>query len=130
MRTLLITKAAVELLAGLAFALFPSLSIDFLLGAQLDAPAGLYAFRMFAVAILAMGFGCWLVRNDTGSVAVRGLIIALLFYDLAFVAILLAARFVAGLSGIGLWPTVVVHLCLAGFSALRLGKKPAVVRAG
>ena len=71
MKTLLFAKAALEILAGLAFALFPS-----------------------ALFLL---------------LAARGLVTATAFYDFAFVDLLLATRFVGGLSGIALWPTVVLH---------------------
>jgi hypothetical protein len=53
---------------------------------------------------------CWLAREDSASTAPRGLIAAMVFYDFVFVALLLAARFVGGLSGLALWPTVVFHL--------------------
>lgn len=128
MRTLLVTKSAVEVLAGLAATLVPSWFFSFLLG-TLDAPAGLYAFRMFGVAIIAVGIACWLARNDNGSQAGRPLILALLLYDILFVTILLAARFGAGLSGFGLWPTVLVHLALASSSVLCLRSERAVAHA-
>ena len=105
-------KFAVEALAGLAFALFPSSLFLILLGVPLDT-SGAYAFRMFGAAILAIGIACWLAREDSASRAARALVIATAFYDVAFIAILFAARFVGGLSGIGLWPTVTLHLGLA-----------------
>ena len=129
LKTLILVKFAVEVLAGLGFALFAGTLFVFLLGAPLPA-AGLYAFRMFGVAIFAMGIACWLTRDEPESTAARALITAMLLYDLAFVAILLAARFSAGLSGVGFWPTVAVHLGLAACSLLCLRKEPAVARAG
>lgn len=128
MKTLLFAKAAVEMLAGLAFALFPGALFLILLGVPLDA-SGAYAFRMFGAAIFAIGLACWLAREDSASTAVRGLVTATAFYDFVFVALLLAARFVGGLSGIALWPTVVLHLGLA-VSCLFCLRQGSVVRVG
>jgi hypothetical protein len=130
LKTLLIVKSAVEILAGLAFALFPGELFLILLGTPLDSPAGLYAFRMFGAAIFAIGLACWLANDDSESVASRGLIMAMLLYDVAFVAILLSARLGARLSGIGLWPVVLLHSGLGISSLLCLRKGTTVVRAG
>jgi hypothetical protein len=128
MKTLLFAKAAVEILAGLAFASFPSGLFFILLGVPLDA-SGACAFRMFGGAIFAIGLACWLAREDSASMAARGLVTATAFYDFVFVAILLASRFVGGLSGIALWPTVVLHLGLA-VSCLFCLRQGSVVRVG
>jgi Kef-type K+ transport system membrane component KefB len=128
MKTLLVVKAPVEVLAGVAFTLFPSALFALLLGAPLDAP-GAFAFRMFGSAIFAIGLACWLVRDESESRTARGLIKATLFYDVAFVTILLAARLSAGLSGIAVWPVVMLHLGLAIFSLFCL-RPGSVVRAG
>jgi riboflavin transporter FmnP len=127
-RTLVLVKFVVEVLAGLAFLIFPSTLFFILLGVPLDA-SGAYAFRMFGGAIFAIGVACWLAREDSASTAARGLIAATAFYDFVFVAILLAARFVGGLSGLALWPTVVFHLGLA-FSSLFCLRQGSVVRGG
>jgi hypothetical protein len=78
LKTLLIVKAAVEMLAGLAFVLAPNALFVVLLGVPLDV-TGVYAFRKFGAAIFAMGLACWLTRNDSGSPAASALTIALLF---------------------------------------------------
>ncbi len=126
MKNLILVKFAVEALAGLAFLIFPSALFLILLGVPLDA-SGAYAFRMFGGAILAIGVACWLVREDSASGAARGLVTATAFYDFVFVALLLAARFVGGLSGIGLWSTIVLHLGLAVYCLFCL-RQGSVVR--
>jgi hypothetical protein len=123
MKTLLIAKSAVEVLAGLALALFPSMSVSLLLGSPLDVPVGTVLGRIAGVALLTLGIACWLARNDSQSPAAAGLIVALLFYDAAVVVILLSARFALGLSGIGLWPAVVLHSGLGIWSLLCLRKR-------
>jgi len=127
-RTLILVKFAVEVLAGLAFLIFPSALFFILLGVPLDA-SGAYVFRMFGGAIFAIGVACWLAREDSASTAARGLITATAFYDFVFVAILLAARLVGGLSSLALWTTVVLHLGLA-FSSLFCLRQGSVVRVG
>jgi hypothetical protein len=63
LKTLLIAKAAVEVLAGLALAFFPSLSVSILLGSPLDTPAGTVVARIAAAALLTLGIACWLARK-------------------------------------------------------------------
>ena len=123
MKSLLIVKAVIEIFAGLAFALFPSGIIFILLGEPLETPASISTVRMFAAAILALGLACWLSRNDGESPAATGLITALLFYDAAFVVVLLSAHWGMGLTGVGLWPVVGLHSVLAGLSIFCLWRR-------
>lgn len=120
MKTLLIAKAAAEALTGLALVLLPSLLVFLLLGVSLDTPVGTVVVRMTGAALLTLGIACWLARNDSKSRAATGLIAALLFYDAAVVVIFLVARLAMGLSGIALWPVVVLHLGLGVWSLLCL----------
>ena len=129
MKTLLLVKTGVEVSAGLAFAAYPSRLMFILLGQALDAPAAIAAVRMFGAAIFALGLACWLARKDSGSPAAKALIMALLFYDAAFIGVLLASRFSRGLSGVGLWPVVILHSALAIYSLICL-RQGLVVRAG
>jgi hypothetical protein len=128
MKTLLTVKAVAEALAGLALALFPSLLVSLLLGSPLDAPVGTVIARMAGAALLTLGIACWLARNDSQSRAAIGLIAALLLYDAAVVAIFLIARLAMDLSGIGLWPIVVLHSGLWIWSLLCLRKVREAVR--
>jgi hypothetical protein len=124
MKTLLIAKSAVELLAGLALALFPSMSVSLLLGSPLDVPVGTVLGRIAGTALLTLGIACWLAHNDGQSRAAAGLVAALLCYDAAVVVILLSARFAMGLSGIGLFPAIVLHSGLGIWSLLCLRTGP------
>ena len=113
MKNLLIGTAVIEAATGLALLLSPPLVATLLLGASLDAPAALAVSRVAGAALLALGVACWLARNDEKSRAAAGLVTAMLLYNAAAVAVLVYAGIGLGLSGIGLWPAVVLHAALA-----------------
>lgn len=113
MKHLLITTAAIETAIGLALLVSPSVPAALLLGSALDTPIGLVVARVAGAALLALGVACWLARNDGLSRAARGLLAAMFLYNTATAAVLVHAGLHLHLSGIGLWPTVVLHMVLA-----------------
>ena len=113
MKHLLTTTAVLEFGAGLALVAIPSALATLLLGAQLDTPAGLTVARIGGVALLVIGTACWLARLDSHSRAARGLAGAMVIYNAGAVVILVYAGLALRLSGIGLWPAVVVHAVMA-----------------
>jgi hypothetical protein len=122
MKILLIVTAVLEAATGLALVLSPSMPASLLLGASLDTP-GLVVARVAGAALLALATACWLARNDPQSRAATGLIAAILLYNLAAVAVLVHAGLGLGLSGIGLWPAVVLHAVLGVWCVACLWKK-------
>jgi hypothetical protein len=113
MKILLILTAGIEAATGLALVLSPSVLASMLLGASLDTPAGLVIARIAGGALLSIGTACCVARNDHQSRAATGLIAALLLYNTAAVAVLVYASMGLDLSGIGLWPAVILHAALA-----------------
>ena len=113
MKTLLIVTAMVELGAGFALLSCPSAVAALLLGAPLEAPAALTVARVGGAALVALGVDCWLARGDTPSRAARGLIVAMLMYNLVATAVLAFAGIGLGLHGVALWPAVVLHAAMA-----------------
>ena len=113
MKSLLIVTAALETAIGLALLGVPSLVISLLLGGSLDAPAALVVARVTGAALLSLGVACWLARSDEKSRAAAGLVAAMLLYNVAAVSVLLYASIGLALSGIGLWPAVLLHAALA-----------------
>lgn len=109
MNNLLTATALIELGAGLAFVTMPSLSVKLLLGSSLDTPAVLTVGRLAGAALLALGIACLLARGDAQSRAARGLIAAMLVYNLGAVFVLSAAGIGSQLVGVALWPAVVLH---------------------
>ena len=112
-KKLLIVTALLETATGLALLLSPSLVAAVLLGASLDAPAALVVGRMAGAALLSLGGACWLARNDGPSRALRGLVAAMLLYNLAAVAVLANAGAGVRLVGVLMWPAVALHSALA-----------------
>jgi Kef-type K+ transport system membrane component KefB len=109
MKTLHTVNAIIELGAGLALLSFPSPVVALLLGSPLEIPTGLSVARVCGAGLLSLGVACWLARDDSESRAARGLVAAMLLYDLAAVAVLAFAGFGFGLHGVALWPPVILH---------------------
>jgi hypothetical protein len=115
MKRLLVITAAIEAGTGIGLLVVPSVLAQVLLGATVDAPVAVTIARVAGAALLSLGVACWLARDDG-----RALVIAMLFYNVAAVAILVHAAISLALSAIGLWPTVVLHTVLAGWCAAAL----------
>jgi len=115
MKSLLTVTAAVETATGLALLGLPLVVVSLLLGGSLDTPAALVVARMTGAALLSLGVACWLARADEKSRGAVGLVTAMTLYNLAAVAILAYAGLGAGLSGVGLWPAVLLHVALAAW---------------
>jgi hypothetical protein len=105
-KTLHTVTAVLELGVGLALLCCPSATTELLVGAPLEAPVALSVARVGGAGLLALGVACWFARGDTQSRTARGLVVAMLLYDVAAVAILAFAGIGFGLHGVGLWPVV------------------------
>jgi len=127
MKSLLIVTAAAETAIGLALLGLPSVVASLLLGGSLDTPAALVVARVTGAALISLGVACWLARNDQPSRAAAGLIAALLLYNAAALAVLVHAGLGLGLSGIGLWPAVLLHAALAIWCVACIRLKPVSV---
>jgi hypothetical protein len=87
------------------------------LGPPLDSPAGLVLGRILGSALVSLGMACGLARTEARGRTTAGLIAAMLLYNLAAVAILGYARLGLGMSGVGLWPAVLLHAALGTWCA-------------
>ena len=123
LNSFLIVTALVELGAGLALLAMPSLAASVLVGAPLESPVSLVVARMAGAALVSLGIACWLARDDAGGRTVRGLVMAMLVYNLGAAAVLLHARLGFGLNGLGLWPVVLLHIALSVWAVMCLQSK-------
>ena len=128
MKTLHTVTAVIEAGAGLALGCSPSAVVALLLGTGLDTSAAVVLGRLAGAALLALGVACWLARGDAESRAARGLVAAMLLYNLAAVALLAFAGVGLGLHGVAWWPAVILHAAMTVWclAALNRGKGQAV----
>jgi hypothetical protein len=120
MRNLLTMTAMIEVGTGLVLVALPSQLATLLLGSSLDTPVALTVARVAGVALLALGVACWLARHEEQGRAVRGLVGAMVLHNAAIFTVLAYAGIGLGLSGIGLWPTVLVHATMTVWCATTL----------
>jgi hypothetical protein len=104
----------------------PSVVVRLLLGSPLDTPAAVTLGRVAGAALLALGVACWLARDDTQSRIARGLVVAMLMYNIVATPVLAFAGIGLGLHGIALWPAVVLHAVMAIWCAVCLRRSPSI----
>ena len=126
MKMLHTVTAVIELGAGLTLLCFTRTAVALLLSSPLDAPNALTVARVGGAGLISLGIASWLARDDSQSRAARGLVAAMLFYDIAAVVILAFAGIGLGLHGAALWPAVVLHVvmtvwCVACFRRVPIG---------
>ena len=114
MKNLLVLTAVIEAGAGLVFLITPSVAVMLLFGSSPDAPVALMVTRLTGAALVTLGVACWLAGRDLESRAAAAVVAAMLFYNLAALAILVAAG-IRGLVGITLWLGVVLHSAMAAW---------------
>ena len=123
-KNLLTVIAIIEFGTGLVLVTFPSLLTRLLFGLLLDTLVSFTVARVAGVAIVALSVACWLARNDGQSPAARGLVIAMVLYNIAVVIVLVYTALGLSLSGIGLWPVVVLHIAMSVWCIMSLANKP------
>ena len=114
----LIVTALGEVATGIALLALPSAPLGLLLGVERGSPEVIFVARVAGAALLAIGAACWLGRNDRGSPTQVGLLTGLLIYDLLAAGLLAYAAFFLSLSGVALWPAVLIHAALAVWCVL------------
>ena len=121
---LLIVTALLEVGTALPLLVVPALPLAFLLGVREAAPEALLISRVAGASLLAIGTASWYGRFEEQSNAHFGLLIGILFYNVAAAALLAYAGLGLGLVGIALWPAVIIHAAFAMWCSLSLRAKP------
>ena len=101
MKKALVLAAVSEAVTGLALLIVPSLIGRLLLGEEL-AGVAIPVARVLGIALIALGVACW-----PGTP-----LIGMLTYSSAVTLYLAYVGFAGGLTGILLWPAVVLHVIL------------------
>jgi hypothetical protein len=115
MKTALVFAAVGELTTGIALVIMPSLVTHLLLGQELVG-VGVHVARVAGIALVGLGISLWPGPPLVG----------MLIYS-AVVALYLAyLGFAVGLTGILLWPAVVVHAILTALLAWALRVRKSV----
>jgi hypothetical protein len=112
MKYLHVVSAMIEAGAGVALLVVPALVVRLLLGAEISG-AAIPLGRMAGAALLALGVACWLASGETINRTARGLVVAMLVYNIGAVLILGLAGIRLPTPGIALWPAVVLHSVMA-----------------
>jgi len=107
-KTLLTITAIIEAATGLGLLTAPAGLVQLLLVGTLDTPVALTVARVGGTALLAISVACWLSRENG-----RALVAAMLLYNVAVAGVLVYAALALALSGLGLWPTIALHLAFA-----------------
>jgi hypothetical protein len=123
MNRLLKLTAIIEAATGLGLIAVPAIVVRLLLGSELIG-AGIPLGRVAGAALLALGVACWLAQYDAQSCAARGLVSAMVLYNLGAVVILGAAGIRSQPVGIALWPAVVLHAAMTIWCVTSLLRKP------
>src|SRR6266404_8086678 len=123
MKRFLTLTAIIEAATGLALIAVPAIVVRLLLGAEISG-ASILLGRVAGAALLALGVACWLARDDTQSRAARGLVVAMLMYNIPATAVLAFAGIGLGLQGVMLWPAVVLHAAMAVWCIVCLRRGP------
>jgi hypothetical protein len=119
---LLTVTALVEVAAGLALLVIPSVVISLVIGAGQPSPDALVIGRLGGASLLAIGVACWIAHRDTGSPSQRGLLFGALVYNVGAVAVLAYAGSRLAMAGALLWPAVVLHAGLTAWCLVCLAQ--------
>ena len=106
MKKVLVLAAVSEAATGLALVIVPSLVGRLLLGEELTGVA-IPVARVLGIALIALGVACW-----PGTP-----LVGMLTYSAAVTLYLAYVGFAGGLTGILLWPAVVLHVILTALLA-------------
>jgi hypothetical protein len=97
------------------------MTVALLLGSPLDTSAAVALGRLAGAALLALAVANWLAQHDQTSRAARGLVGAMVVYNLGAAVVLGMAGLRTQPASVALWPVVMAHAamtvwCIASLS--------------
>ena len=119
MKKLLTLTAIIEAATGAGLLAAPAVLAQLLVGGTLDTSAALTVARVGGTALLAISVACWLSRENG-----RALVVAMLLYNVVVAGLLVHAALALTLSGIGLWPAVILHAVMTVWCVTTLLRQP------
>jgi quinol-cytochrome oxidoreductase complex cytochrome b subunit len=90
------------------------------MGTALQEPSACVVARVGGAGLLTLGVACWLARSDTESSAARGLVTAMVVFNLVVALVLAAAGLRFQQVGVILWPAVVLHTVMTAWCIVSL----------
>ena len=120
MKLLLIISAVTEAAIGASLLILPAVTASTLLGVPLNTAGGVVAARIGGAALISLGIACWSAKDGELSGPMRGVVVAMLFYNLSAVAVLVWGGIRLELRSPLLWPTIAIHLGLAVWCTVSL----------
>jgi len=127
MKNFFVVTATIEFLTALALVVALTFTVSLLLGASLNEAAAIVVARVAGVVLVTVSIACWYARNDIQSRTASGLLIAMLFYNVAIIFLFAYAAFASSLNGVGTYPAILVHAAMAGWCITCLLKKQSTV---
>jgi hypothetical protein len=112
--------AFLEGLTAISLIAFPKRIILFLLGQPSNESGWVITIMLAGAAILSLAVICWLLRE---TISPQKLVIGMLFYNCAIIAVALFGAIGFGLTGPGLWLMILLHTGLSLWGATTLSTK-------
>ena len=113
MKRIFQVTALIESMTGLIFLISPSWLVLILLRTSIDSTIDLLLGRIAGAGLLSIGIACWLTHKDEESIAAKGLVAAILLYNIIATILLAYVGFNAHQSLPALWAVVIIHLLMA-----------------
>jgi len=71
-----------------------------------------WAILNYKYFLISLGIACWLARDEYQGKAVKGLVTMMTVYNIGVIIVFIYGAINLKISGIGLWPVVLVHLAI------------------
>ncbi|HEY2714464.1 MAG TPA: hypothetical protein VGI60_18275 [Chthoniobacterales bacterium] len=113
MKRLLLATALIEAGAGLALLTCSSGFTQLLLALPLEGAVGTAVARVGGLGLLTLSVAAWFASQDSQSHAARGLVTAMVLYNLGAALILCMTGLTLHSVGVLLWPIVILHAGMA-----------------